>query len=52
MGIKEMRFTNSKASIFVENDSQSEEPKGRPLRIRYYPDSAGKIFTILKATPV
>lgn len=52
---RERRITKAKASIFVENDSASEEPKGRPLRIRYYPDNTGKIFTIQKgavaATP-
>jgi hypothetical protein len=47
----ERRFTKAKANVFVENDSQSEEPKGRPLRIRYYPDATGKIFSIQKGVP-
>jgi hypothetical protein len=45
----ERRFTTAKANVFVENDSQSEEPGGRPLRIRYYPDATAKIFTIQKS---
>jgi hypothetical protein len=47
----ERRFTKAKANVFVENDSQSEEPKGRPLRIRYYPDTTGKVFAIQKGVP-
>lgn len=49
---RERRITKAKASVFVENDSASEEPKGRPLRIRYYPDSTGKIFVIQKGALV
>ena len=48
---KERRFTTIKANVFAENDSQSEEPKGRPLRIRYYPDANAKIFVIQKTVP-
>jgi hypothetical protein len=49
-GHTEMRITNNKANVFVENDSAAEDPKGRPVRMKFYPDKTGKIFTILKGT--
>lgn len=48
-GIKERRFTTAEANVFFENDSAGEEPKGRPLRMRFYPDSTAKVFKILKS---
>ena len=50
-GWVERRFTKAKANLFVENDNQSEEPNGRPVRLRFYPDNTGKVFTILKGIP-
>lgn len=47
----ERRFTKVPAALFVENDSAAEEANGRPVRIRFYPDSNRKIFTIQKGVP-
>lgn len=49
---KERRFTKVPAALFVENDNQAEETNGRPVRIRFYPDSTGTIFSIQKGAPV
>lgn len=50
-GHVERRFTKVAAALFVENDNQSEEVNGRPVRIRFYPDNTNKIFTIQKGVP-
>lgn len=50
-GWVERRFTKTFANLFVENDSQSEEVKGRPVRLRFYPDNTSTIFTIQKGVP-
>src|SRR5262245_3859915 len=45
------RFTKAKANLFVENDTHSETPTGgRPVRMRFYPDATGKVFTTVKGT--
>jgi hypothetical protein len=51
-GWVERRFTKVPANLFVENDNQSEEPNGRPVRLRFYPDTNLDIFTIQKGIPV
>jgi hypothetical protein len=47
----ERRFTKIPANLFVENDSKSEEPKGRPVRLRFYPDANSEIFYIQTGIP-
>jgi len=48
-GAKERRFTKNKAALFVDNDNQAEKVTGRPVRLRFYPDSTSTIFTIQKS---
>jgi hypothetical protein len=48
-GHVERRFTKRTANVFVENDSQADTPKGRPMRMKFYPDTAGKIFVVQKS---
>lgn len=50
-GHVERRFTKIPANLFVENDDQSDQPNGRPVRIRFYPDNTKAIFTIQKGIP-
>lgn len=50
-GWVERRFTTRPAALFVENDNQSEEANGHPVRMRFYPDNTNTIFTILKGVP-
>ena len=50
-GYIERRFTKVPAHLFVENDSFSEEPKGRPCRLRFFPDGDGVIFDIQTTPP-
>jgi hypothetical protein len=47
----ERRFTKVPANLFVENDNKSEEPKGRPCRLRFYPNTDSEIFYIQTGTP-
>lgn len=47
----ERRFSKVLANLFVENDSKAEEPKGRPCRLRFYPDNNSEVFYIQRGTP-
>lgn len=45
------RFTTMPANLFVENDNHSEENNGRPVRMRFYPNSSKKVFTTQEGVP-